>query len=95
MCIRDRYDDHYFTVLRYVERNPLRANMVRRLYSQIFGYEPGEQALNDRPPPIDEPDDNPFKLLVNAEGSSIKADVMIPREISHYVIHLVMSTAGR
>jgi len=23
-------DDHYFTVLRYVERNPLRANMVKR-----------------------------------------------------------------
>jgi putative transposase len=47
-------DEHLFTVMRYVERNPLRANLVKKLvnwkYSSFFQRLMGKQSILSDPP---------------------------------------------
>lgn len=56
-------DDHLLTVLRYVERNPLRANLVKVAqkwrWSSLWRRSSGESALRDElaPWPVPEPSD--------------------------------------
>lgn len=49
-------DDHLFTVMRYVERNPVRAKLVRRAerwrWSRIWAGQPGHPAGLFSPPPL-------------------------------------------
>ena len=57
-------DDHYFTVLRYVERNPLRAGLVRRAEQWRWSsawrrQQGGAEASLLTPGPLKLPDDWP------------------------------------
>jgi len=71
-------DDHLLTVLRYVERNPLRAGLVRAAENWPWSSL-GSSALKDAPPiPLTTPVDRPrgWTKMVNAAESAAELDAL-------------------